>query len=321
MEQKNIPNPIVIHPHLIQKFMKQDKQFANLLALYTFYIYHAQLQKTNQPLATDEFAKNGLNWALDRVKKTKRILKELKVIEVIQHKKYYYVHLFFIYTKNKITDFLNKNSSTTATIKVKEKIEVKENITVKEKIEEKEVKKEIATKKEKTPFEKELIKHSISPKKIVNIRESILSIKGIEKYRFNQLVFAKWILYCDKKSIRYSKNNLKHWLDRLDKRVTIEQKDAVKTSINRGWKDLYLKDKKESKYSKFLGKSLFLDGKLFEKLQDVDFMDNKFIYIFKNGTVKIKMDIATMFKRYEYHNNSTMALEVKNRIMSVIKRF
>ena len=50
-------------------------------------------------------------------------------------------------------------------------------------------------------------------------------------------------------------------------------------------------------------------------------MDNKFIYIFKNGTVKIKMDIATMFKRYEYHNNSTMALEVKNRIMSVIKRF
>jgi len=35
--------------------MKQGKSFSNLLALYTFYIYHAQLQETNQPLATDEF--------------------------------------------------------------------------------------------------------------------------------------------------------------------------------------------------------------------------------------------------------------------------
>jgi hypothetical protein len=35
--------------------MRQGKDFANLLALYTFYTYQAKLQKTNQPLYTDEF--------------------------------------------------------------------------------------------------------------------------------------------------------------------------------------------------------------------------------------------------------------------------
>ena len=81
MEHQEIENPIIIHSHLLQKFIRHDKDFANLLALYSFYIYHAQLQKTNQPLATDEFTKRGMNWAIDRVKKTKRILKEMKVIE------------------------------------------------------------------------------------------------------------------------------------------------------------------------------------------------------------------------------------------------
>ena len=78
MELEPIENPIVIHPHLLQKFLKHGKNYANLLALYSFYIYHAQLQKTNKPLATDEFTRKGMNWAIDRVKKTKRILKEMK---------------------------------------------------------------------------------------------------------------------------------------------------------------------------------------------------------------------------------------------------
>ena len=60
---------IIIHPHLLQKFMRQGKDFANLLALYAFYTYQAKLQKTNQPLCTDEFTRRGMNWAIDRVKK------------------------------------------------------------------------------------------------------------------------------------------------------------------------------------------------------------------------------------------------------------
>ena len=110
MELEPIENPIVIHPHLLQRFLKHDKDYANLLALYSFYIYHAQLQKTNKPLVTDEFAHKGMNWAIDRVKKTKKILKEMKLIEVVQTRKYYYVHLFFIYTKKKIGEILGKST-------------------------------------------------------------------------------------------------------------------------------------------------------------------------------------------------------------------
>ena len=100
--------PIIIHQHLVQKFMTLGKDFSNALALYTFYIYHAQQQKTNRPLATDSFTCNGLNWGIEKVKRIKRLLKDLKVIEVVQVRKYSYIHLFFIYTKKKIDEVLGK---------------------------------------------------------------------------------------------------------------------------------------------------------------------------------------------------------------------
>ena len=97
---------IVIHPHLLQKFMRQGKNFANLLTLYTFYNYQAKLQKTNQPLATDQFTKNGMNWAMERVKNTKKILKEMGLITVVQKGYYSYIKLPFIYTKKKVGELL-----------------------------------------------------------------------------------------------------------------------------------------------------------------------------------------------------------------------
>jgi len=106
MEQEPIEDLIVIHPNMLRKFMRHGKDYANLLALYSFYLYHAKQQKTNKPLATDEFTRKGMNWAIDRVKKTKKILKEMKLIEVVQYKKYYYVHLFFIHTKKKVGEIL-----------------------------------------------------------------------------------------------------------------------------------------------------------------------------------------------------------------------
>ena len=67
--EQPITEAIVIHPYLYQKFMKQVKNFHNLMALYIFYIYNAQLQKTNQILATDEFVHKGLGWGLEKIKK------------------------------------------------------------------------------------------------------------------------------------------------------------------------------------------------------------------------------------------------------------
>ncbi len=216
--------------------MRQDKHFANLLALYTFYIYHAQLQETNQPLATDEFTRKGLNWALERVKKTKRMLKDLGVIEVVQKKKYSYIHLFFIYTKKKIKNILTQNSE--------EKVEVEE-------------KKEP---KEKSEFEKLLIASKIPQTKIDTIRASLISIQEVEKYRFSANILAKWIIYCEKNSIRYTKNNLKHWLSKLNNKSYVEQNEAIEKAISKRWKDFYLpssdKDSKTIALSvkeKFLG--------------------------------------------------------------------
>jgi len=99
---------IIIHPHLLQKFMRQGKDFANLLTLYTFYTYQAKLQKTNQPLCTDEFTRRGMNWAIDRVKKTKKLLKEMGLVNMIQKSYYTYIQLPFIYTKKRVGELLGK---------------------------------------------------------------------------------------------------------------------------------------------------------------------------------------------------------------------
>ncbi len=69
---------VIFHHHTIQKLMKQGKDFPSLFALYTFYVYHAHHQKTNSPLATNDFVRRGLGWSLDKVKRIKRALKELK---------------------------------------------------------------------------------------------------------------------------------------------------------------------------------------------------------------------------------------------------
>jgi hypothetical protein len=45
MEQEPIEDLIVIHPNILRKFMRHGKDYANLLALYSFYLYHAKQTK------------------------------------------------------------------------------------------------------------------------------------------------------------------------------------------------------------------------------------------------------------------------------------
>jgi len=277
MELEPIDNPIVIHPHLLQRFLKHGKDYANLLALYSFYIYHAQLQKTNQPLVTDEFTRKGMNWAIDRVKKTKKILKEMKLIEVVQKRKFYYVHLFFIYTKNKIGEILGncKESEVLASNEPK-----------------KESKKEVTRLKPSTP--------SVPP------------------------LLSKWIEYCDKSGIRYGKNNLRYWEKKLDKRLSIDQQNAIYNAINHKWKDFYLVSIKESKYHKFLGKSLMMD-KDCDTLLDIGYRDSKYIYQFKNIKVTTTAPPSEIFERYGYEKsdmkNSPIISKIEERIKGLICRF
>jgi len=295
MKQQTIENPIIIHAHLLQKFMRHGKDFANLLALYSFYIYHAQLQKTNQPLATDEFTRKGLNWALDRVKKTKRILKEMGVIEVIQKQKYSYIHLFFIYTKKKITEIIRHNNK----------------------------EKEPNSNRIKSLFENTLIESKIESKKIDRVIEMMLSTKDIKNYKLNHIALARWIIYCEKKSIGYSKNNLKHWLDKLNGRTTIEQIEAIHKAIDKKWKDFYLLPIKESKYHRFLGKSLMMDRDC-DTLIDIGFKDKKFIYQFKNIKVITAEPPSEIFNRCGYYKSETkdtpIISKVRDKIMGCIQK-
>jgi hypothetical protein len=310
MQPQPIENAIIIHAHLLQKFMKHKKEFANLLALYSFYIYHAQLQKANQPLATDEFTRRGMNWASDRVKKTKKLLKEMNVIEVVQKRQYSYIHLFFIYTKSKIGDILGQTVNEPV-VKKEEKIELVKT-PVKEEI------------KEKSSFEKNLIEAKITPKKITFIRENILAIQKKEKYQFNPDIFAKWMVYCENSAIRYSKNNLKHWLSKLNNRTSIEQDEAITKALQNRWKDFYLTPIKESKYHSFLGKSVMLE-KNCDILKDIVFKDKKFVYIFSNRTIVSTASPQELFQEHGYEKEdfkkAPIVASVLSKIMGSVKRF
>jgi len=301
MEQKNTLNPIVIHPHLLQKFMKHGKDFANLIALYSFYLYHANLQKTNQPLATDEFTKKGMNWALERVKKTKKILKELKIIEVVQKRQYYYIHIFFIYTQKKIANIFAPK-------------EKKESVAVEKKEE----------KKTKSEFEETLIKAQIQPQRAEKIRADILSIKEVEKYKFNRNVLAKWIVYCERNAIRYNRNNLKYWLDKIDNRTTIEQNQAVEKAISEKWKDFYLPPINKSPYHKLLGKSLMSDGRDCDTLLDIGTREGKFVFYFKNIKLVTAEPPNRLFDRCGYDRDelkdAPICSTIRDKIMGIVRK-
>jgi len=318
MELAPIENPIVIHPHLLQKFLKQGKNYANLLALYSFYLYHAQLQKTNKPLATDEFTRKGMNWASDRVKKTKKILKEMKLIEVVQYKKYYYVHLFFIYTKKKVQEIIGKVIKKTSMDLMNLKPFIPNILIQKNNLKYSETE-TLSPKKVKIKVEEEVEK----VKAKVEIKTE--SKKSLKPSTPNMSpVLKKWLDYCDKNSIKYAPNNVKRWEKNLDKRISMDKEEAVYKAIGRGWKDFYMTPVKESKYHKFLGKSLMMDRDC-DTLLDIGFKDEKFIYQFKNIRVVSATSPFKLFNRHGYDKkevkNAPIVLKVKEKILGIVKRF
>jgi len=229
-------------------------------------------------LATDNFTKNGLNWAIDRVKRIKKILKEIGVISVNQKGCYYYIHLAYIYTRNKI-----------------------DNILGKEKVEKEETKP-----KEKTPtksiFRSFLEDKKLDKKRIDFVIDTTKDIFIETNYTtpFNQLAFGKWIVYCQQNKIYYSKSNLKHWIEKCQKSLSIEQSEAIDIAISRKWKDFYIVDEDKSTYRKLMGESIIIQDKHCDTLIDIQYEKQKFIYIFKNITLKSDIKPEVLFKDYKY---------------------
>ena len=296
------PKEIIIHPHTFQKFMKYGKDFSNLVALYTFYIYHANHQKTNQPLATNNFVRNGLGWSLDKIKRIKRILKELGLIEVIRKGLKYYVRLPFIYTKKKIEKIIDSYK--------------------KEEKQEKEKSKEIEEKKEKEkkkpdPFVEYLVGSFIPKRRAIQIKNIVFSIEDIDKYqnKFNTLYLAKWLVHCERMGIRYNKGNLISWIKKMSSLFYIEQYKMVENSAGMNFKDL--KPPKILVYQKYKGRSIkFEDGKIYKNLINVfyEYENNIKYYQFGEYYIKSSLCADKFFEKFEYH-------PLFDRVKSPIKRF
>ena len=86
MNVNSIENELIIlTKQTIDVFLKSDSP-GDLLALYSFYYYTAKWQGTNQPKCTTSYAARGLKWSEAKVRKAKRDLMSLGLIEDIVSK-------------------------------------------------------------------------------------------------------------------------------------------------------------------------------------------------------------------------------------------
>lgn len=83
MEHNFIENQLVIlTKQTLDIFLKQDNP-SELISLYTFYYYTTKRQETKQPKCTTSYVANGLHWSENKVKKVKKQLFELGLLEDI----------------------------------------------------------------------------------------------------------------------------------------------------------------------------------------------------------------------------------------------
>ena len=100
--------PLVISKSLIDLFLKNE-EVSDMIALYTFYYYTAKWQHTDTAKATTEYTARGLHWSETRVKKIKKILMSMGLIEDYIHKengrvKAYYIYVRFMWSDNKVKE-------------------------------------------------------------------------------------------------------------------------------------------------------------------------------------------------------------------------
>lgn len=78
-------NLIIFNKITIDKIF-QLENCADCIALYIFYYKTAKWQKTNTIKANDDYVKKSLKWGTDRIKRTKNILKESGLINIVQRR-------------------------------------------------------------------------------------------------------------------------------------------------------------------------------------------------------------------------------------------
>lgn len=82
----DIADDLVIFNKITIDKLFQLENCADCIALYVFYYKTAKWQRTNTIKANDDYVKKSLKWGTDRIKKTKNILKENGLINIIQRR-------------------------------------------------------------------------------------------------------------------------------------------------------------------------------------------------------------------------------------------
>ena len=109
--------PLVISKSLIDLFRKEDNT-GDLIALYTFYYYTAKWQCTNTARATTAYTAEGLDWTEARVKKNKKVLLDIGLIEDRQQRNSHnritghFVYVRFMWSDGKVKELQEHLNST-----------------------------------------------------------------------------------------------------------------------------------------------------------------------------------------------------------------
>lgn len=103
---------MILTKQTVDIFLKQ-KNNSELIALYVFYYYTAKWQKTNQPKCTTDYVANALHWDIRKVRKAKKQLIEIGLIEDVRKvdpetKKVvgYYIKINYIFKKETVEESL-----------------------------------------------------------------------------------------------------------------------------------------------------------------------------------------------------------------------
>ena len=99
---------LILNKMTVDTLFKLDN-CADCIALYVFYYKTAKWQKTNTIKANDLYVKKSLKWGIDKIKRTKSILKEHGLINIVQRRKDgkiegWYIEVAYLVTQKKIDD-------------------------------------------------------------------------------------------------------------------------------------------------------------------------------------------------------------------------
>lgn len=247
----DISNELLIIPKATIDTLMKLENCSECISLYIFYYKTAKWQKTNQIKANDEYVKKSLKWGIDKIRKTKKTLKENGLIEIIQSRSNnkidgWYIQLNYLVSSKKTEDIKVQVSNNTcfqqvgeATSSFQEVSALKEYIKCLKK--EIEVLKKEKDKKEINCDDNFETFYQSYPRKIgkVNVEKWFNKNKPDEEL-MNKILTSlekhkKLKQWQDKQFIPYPATwlNQKRWEDELDTILKVENKERRYNNV--GW--------------------------------------------------------------------------------------